>query len=370
MKVAVVWNSAMSQVLNRFGQVCPEKYGRAAVERVVEGLREGGHEVALLEGDIRLLDQLRCLFPPGIDGTAPAGMVFNLAYGIQGACRYTHIPSILEMAGIPYTGSSPMGHTLALDKVVTKSLIREAGVPTPQWIVSDRPDSPPRGLRFPLVVKPRHESTSFGLRIVHDQKQLEEAVLAVLTKYDQKALVEEFIEGREVCIGLLGNEPITCLPIVELDFGQRELMAFTWEDKMHQRPDEPQKHCPADLPEHRVAELNDIARATFQACHCQDYARVDIRIDHSGNPQVLEINSMASLGATASYVLAATRYGYSFSQLVCRILDVAHQRYFGVPAPREMSPRPQSPEPVLFAISSHSPAPQQLHEESITMKPL
>lgn len=214
MKVAVVWNSAASAVLNRFGQACPETYGRTAVERVVHGLLDGGHDVALFEGDIHLLDQLRNFFPRTLDGEAPGGMVFNMAYGIQGACRYTHIPAMLEMAGIPYTGSSPMGHTLALDKAVTKSLIRDEGVPTPPWLVADRPDIEPRGLRFPLIVKPRHESTSFGLQIAHDTKELEEAILAVLTQYDQEALVEEFIDGREVCIGLLGNESVHCLPVV------------------------------------------------------------------------------------------------------------------------------------------------------------
>ncbi|MBN1587910.1 MAG: ATP-grasp domain-containing protein [Pirellulales bacterium] len=327
MKVAVVWNSNENQVLSRLGQPCPEKYGRRAVDNVVDGLREGGHEVDLFEADVTLLDRLKDFFGLDGEGWATDGIVFNMVYGIQGECRYTHIPAMLEMAGVPYTGSSPLGHALALDKVITKTLIHNAGVPTPRWMVAGRPDQEPEGLRFPLMVKPRHESTSFGLRLVHRRDELKDAIDCIVTQFDQEALVEEFIDGREVCIGLLGNDQVECLPLVELSFGGRGLNAFTWEDKMHKRQDEPTRHCPADLPEEFADRLRQIAVATFRACHCKDYSRVDLRIDRDGNPYVLEINSMASLGAGASYVLAAAVAGHSFSSLVCRIVDVAYRRY-------------------------------------------
>ncbi|MBN2217408.1 MAG: ATP-grasp domain-containing protein [Pirellulales bacterium] len=330
MRIAVVWNSDHSQVLNWLGQPCPEKYGAKAVQNVVEGLRAGGHEVVSLEGDVALLENLRNFF--GMDGVSwPAAecMVFNMVYGIQGECRYTHIPAMLEMAGVPYTGSSPLGHALALDKIVTKVLIDSAGLPTPRWMVASRPGQKPEGLRFPLMVKPRHESTSFGLRLVRDRAELDEAVENIVTQFEQDALVEEFIEGREVCVGLLGNDPVETLPLVELCFVDRDLHAFTWEDKMHKRNDEPQRRCPADVPEDLAKRLREISVGTFRACHCKDYSRVDIRIDATGEPYILEINSMASLGERASYVMAAAQAGYSFSSLACQIVDVAHQRYVG-----------------------------------------
>jgi len=188
-------------------------------------------------------------------------------------------------------------------------------------------------LSFPLIVKPRRESTSYGLRCVHNDKQLSDAVLAVLTHYQQEALVEEYIDGREVCIGLLGNDSIEFLPAVELDFNGRQLHALTWEDKYHKSPDEPTKICPARLSEELAARLCEISLATFRACHCKDYARVDIRIDRYGNPFVLEINSMASLGAGGAFVLAASKAAYDFESLISRIVDITHQRYFGTPAP-------------------------------------
>jgi D-alanine-D-alanine ligase len=336
MKVAVVRNNVKKDgVINRFGQVCPEKYGQRTVQLVIDALRSAGHTVEVLRADKTLLAELERFMPPDPATGRPTGMVFNMAYGIQGQCRYTHAPAMLEMAGVPYTGSSPLGHALALDKVITKILMLHAGVPTPAFKVMHRPGEDAGPLRFPLIVKPRHESTSFGLHLVRNPEELSAAVEAVLRKYRQDALVEEYIDGREVCVGLLGNDPVELLPLVEMDFAGRELRAMTYDDKYHKRPDEPAKICPAAVVEPLAGRLRELALATFQACHCKDYARVDIRIDPAGNPFVLEINSMASLGPGGSFVLAARHAGYNHQALVCRILDVAHRRYFGAPAPLE-----------------------------------
>ena len=337
MRVAVVVNQVTTGVVNTFGPKCPEKYGAKAIQDVVQALEENGHRVLLCEGDKNLLAELGKFMPAEGDGR-PGGMVFNMAYGIQGECRYTHVPAALEMAGVPYTGSSPLGHALALDKVITKILIRAAGVPTPDFEVMKRFDPRrPFGLRFPVVVKPRHESTSFGLQLVYDCEQLKEAVRMVVEQYQQEALVEEYIDGREVCVGLLGNQDMEFLPLVEQDFGVRQTKIITWEDKIHHTDAETRKICPAQIREDLNEKLKSISLATFRACQCRDYARVDIRIDKNETPYVLEINSMASLGGTGSYVLAASTAGYSFAELVDRILNVAHSRYFGNPALRDAS---------------------------------
>jgi D-alanine-D-alanine ligase len=333
MNVAVVQNRNHSGVISALGQKCPEVYGAKAIQSVVRALCEEGHEVLLCEGDKNLLSVLEAFMPPDSSG-GPTGMVFNMAYGIQGDCRYTHVPALLEMAGIPYTGSSPLGHALALDKVITKNLLRDAGIPTPQYRVMRHGDESVEGLRFPVVVKPRHESTSFGLQLVTDAKRLPAAVQAIVTQYQQDALVEEYIDGRELCVALLGNEELEILPLVEQDFGDRELRLVMWEDKAHKAAAEPLKICPAAVDEDLAKKVREISADTFRACRIRDYARVDIRVDCNGNPYVLEINSMASLGGTGSYVLAAQTAGYSRSELVNRILDVAHSRYFGVPAPK------------------------------------
>jgi D-alanine-D-alanine ligase len=335
MRVAVVWNRERSGVINSFGQVCPERYGATSVQNVVDALRQDGHDVLLCEGDKTLLSTIERFMPPDSHGR-PTGMAFNMAYGIQGECRYTHVPAMLEMAGVPYTGSGPLGHALALDKVITKNLLRDAGIPTPNFCVMRLGTEFADHLRFPVVVKPRHESTSFGLHLVHDPTRLQAAVESVVTRYHQDALVEEYIDGREICVAVLGNEKPERLPFVEHDFGDRAIRMFTWEDKTHRAAAEPRKICPASVDGVLAAKLRDVSLATFRACCCRDFARVDIRID-AGVPYVLEINSMAALGSGASFVLAAKAAGYGFSQLVNRILDVAHQRYVdGFPMPVNM----------------------------------
>lgn len=329
MRVAVVCNHDHRGVINRFGQSCPEGYDREAVESVVAALEEAGHQMLLCEGDKGLLARLERFMPPDSQAR-PSGMVFNMAYGIQGECRYTHVPAMLEMAGVPYTGSSPLGHGLALDKVIAKKLIRDRGVPTPNFRVMRCGNESISGLRFPLVVKPRHESTSFGLELVHEHAQLRHAVEVIVTHYAQDALVEEYIDGREIWVALLGNGELEVFAPLEQDFGDREKRLITWEDKTQSAVEDLRTICPAQIGSELTAILRDISIATFRACLCRDYARVDLRIDRSGQPFVLEINSMAALGMRSSYVRAATTAGYSFSSLVNRILDVAHRRYFGI----------------------------------------
>jgi D-alanine-D-alanine ligase len=331
-----VRNRNSAAVINRFGQPCPEVYGEKTIVAVAEALRANGHEAAILEADMSLLPALEAFIPSG-RGTEPQGMVFNMAYGIQGECRYTHVPAMLEMAGVPYTGSSPLGHSLALDKVITKKLMMDAGIPTPKYRVMRTPADSLSDLRFPLVVKPTHESTSFGLRLAADSQELSAAVAHIVHQYQQEALVEEYIDGREVCAALLGNDDknMEFLPLVEQDFGNRPRRIVTWEDKFHKVEDETRKLCPAPVDEHLAQYLRQISLAVFKVCKCRDYARVDIRIDSAGLPYVLEINSMASLGNTGSYMLAAQTAGYSFATLANKIVDVAHERYFGGPAPRQ-----------------------------------
>lgn len=334
MKIAVVRNRSYDGVFSRLGQPCPERYGRRSVQTVLNALRAGGHTVEVFEGDINLLTNLNGFIPPDAVTGKPAGMVFNMAYGIQGDARYTHVPAMLEMAGMPYTGPGPQSHAMCLDKVVTKLLLEQNGIPTPRYRVLADPKEPVKGLRYPLIVKPRHESTSLGIRIVDNRRELESAVDAVLTEYRQDALVEEYIDGREVAIGLLGNNPPEILPVVEIAFDDRDIKIMTKPDKFHRSGTEPRKICPAPMSAGLADSLRRMAVTGFDACKCRDYARLDIRLDRDGNPYVLEINSMATLGQKGGFVLAARKAGYTFKQLIWQIVDHAHERYFGTPAPR------------------------------------
>ena len=142
MKIAVVHNIEHSGVINRFGRPNKEMYSRKEIDAFIETLQRDKYQVEEFDGDIYLLYKLKSFLPLIEQNKRPEGLVFNLAYGIQGNSRYAHIPSMLEMAGVPYTGSGPLTHAIALDKEMTKRILDQNGIPTPRFIVIDKETSP------------------------------------------------------------------------------------------------------------------------------------------------------------------------------------------------------------------------------------
>ena len=201
MKIAIAYNRESRNVINLFGMPNKEKIGMKTIERLCNALKKGGHQVVAIEGDKDLVDSLEEFMPRVVSGERP-GMVFNVSYGIQGQARYTHVPSILEMVGIPYVASGPLAHSLSLDKVVTKMILRQHGLPTPDFAVMDSPDASLPELTYPMIVKPKNEAVSFGLKVVHDETELRDAARVIFDEYRQPVLVEQYIEGREVNVGL------------------------------------------------------------------------------------------------------------------------------------------------------------------------
>ena len=324
MKVAIIYNKDMQSVINTFGIQNKEKYNPKTVKLVATALESAGHNVAVIDGNMHVVESLQQYMPKVLEGER-MGMVFNMAYGIQGESRYTHLPSMLEMLGIPYVGSSPAGHTLALDKVITKIIMLKNNIPTPQFWVYSSADEDMNDVIFPVIVKPKMEAVSFGLRVVFDQPALKEAVDYIINEFSQQALVEQFIRGREFAVGLLGNNPVEAFPVLEIDFDKNPDAIQTVDDKKQKpRP----KICPADLPKEIGDEMVRLSIAAFRALQLRDFSRVDIRLDENNNIFLLEINSMASLGRTGSYPFAANVAGYDYNALVNKMLDVAAVRYF------------------------------------------
>ena len=212
MKVAIIYNKDMSGVINVFGMQNKEIYNPATVKMVSDALESGGHNIEVIDGNMQVVEQLQSFMPKVIDGEH-MGMVFNMAYGIQGESRYTHIPSMLEMLGIPYVGSNPSGHALALDKVITKIILQKNDIPTPDFWVFSSPDDDLKEVKYPVIVKPKMESVSFGLRVVNNEKDLRQAVDFIVREFEQQALVEQFIRGREFAVGLIGNNPVEAFPV-------------------------------------------------------------------------------------------------------------------------------------------------------------
>lgn len=347
MKIAVVYNRNSRNVINLFGMPNREKIGMKTIKRLTDALKEGGHQVIAMEGDKDLVDRLEDFMPRVVSGERP-GLVFNVSYGIQGQARYTHVPSILEMVGIPYVASGPLAHSLALDKVVTKMILRQHNLPTPDFAVLQTPDMPlDEELKYPMIVKPKNEAVSFGLKVVQNEKELREAAGVIFNEFGQAVLAEQFIEGREINIGLLGNNPPEAFPPVELDFGGGPTI-YSYEDKTQKSGREIKPICPARIGEALTREAQDIAKKAFTALGIYDCARVDMRYDGK-QLYILEINSLPSLGEHGSYLVGAAQVGLDFTKFVNRLVEVASARYFGTPEPIQVDVKKADPRSHVFA---------------------
>ena len=311
-------------MINRFGMQNKEVYNPETVKKVADALEKGGHNVRIAEGDMHVIERLIEFMPRVIEGER-MGMVFNMAYGIQGESRYTHLPAMLEMLGIPYVGSGPEGHSLALDKVITKIIMQKHGIPTPDFWVYSTGDEDVSNVEYPVIVKPKMEAVSYGIRIAENEAELREAVKFVISEFKQQALVEQFIRGREFCVGLLGNGDPEAFPVLEIDLEGDPDAIQTVDDKKHAPRG---KICPAEISPELAGGMVRMSKDAFRALGLRDFARVDIRMDEDENIHLLEINSMASLGVTGSFVHAAEVAGYDYTRLANRIVDVAAVRYF------------------------------------------
>ncbi|HID02548.1 MAG TPA: ATP-grasp domain-containing protein [Desulfobacterales bacterium] len=329
MKIAVVHNINQSGVIYRFGILNKEMYFRNEIDSFIDTLQNNGHMVQEFDGDKFLFKNLESFLPVIRNGYTPEGLVFNLAYGIQGNSRYTHIPAMLELAGIPYTGSGPLTHSIALDKEMTKRILLQAGIPTPAFIVIQQDAKLDglqlKGLKYPLIIKPKSEAGSFGISVVESENELIQNIASTLKEYNQDLVVEEYLDGRELNVGLLGNgNSVEAFKPVEIDFNETG-------DKFQSatgKKDGSYGHiCPANIPENLTKKLQEIAKQTFLLLKCCDYARVDFRLDAEMNPYVLEINSMAAIHEKGSYFHGAKKAGFDYRGMINRMVEVAVIRY-------------------------------------------
>ncbi len=288
---------------------------------IAEAIEGYGHQVVRIgsvEQLIKTLDHLR------------ADLVFNIAEGYHGRNREAQVPILLEMKGIPYSGSDGLTQALTLDKVMTKKVLISEGIPTPRFFVMSNPRDPlPNDLNFPLIVKPRYEGSSKGLTdrsVVRTAEALRVQMSWVIQTYHQPALVEEFIRGNEFTVALIGNDPPEVLPVVRIQIdGLTELgdLFYTFS-----RISEGAKYlCPAGVPAGLERRLKELALRTYEAVECRDFGRVDFRVDQAGNPFVLEINPLPSLSTEDVFGVLANHLGISYSAMIGRILTAAIRRH-------------------------------------------
>ncbi len=264
-------------------------------------------------------------------------LIFNLCEEFQGNTRWEmHFAALLEVLAKPFTGSSALTLGLSQDKGKTKSLLAHHGIPTPSYRVWDRrrPGSFPC-LNFPLIVKPLREDASLGIgndALTFDEQGVAERVHKIQKLYSQPALIEEYIEGRELNVSILGNEELQVLPISEIDFstmppGMPRICGYAakWledsEEFKHTVP-----RCPADLPVQIEEKVKEVSVQAYRILDCRDYARVDIRLSAEGVPYVLEINANPDISLDAGISRSAKKAGYSYAEFIEKIVNLALAR--------------------------------------------
>jgi D-alanine-D-alanine ligase len=283
---------------------------------------------------------------------------FNMSEGLGGDAREAQVPALLEMLNIPYTASRVLANGISLDKTMTKRIWRDRKLPVAPFQEFNIGDEPLRSeLKFPLFVKPAREGTGMGVdakAIVNNEKELRERVEYIINAYQQPALVETFLPGREFTVGILGREDSKLysrnpdwyekdgfhrFPILELDTsGPTETWIYTNEAKSKDvgPEDSPGYFCPAEVEPELEKKLRQLALRAHQFIYALDISRTDIRLDEEGNPRLIEINTLPGLTPNYSDLcLQANAENMRYEDLILDILYLAAGRW-GMIEPREV----------------------------------
>jgi D-alanine-D-alanine ligase len=330
------------------------------IQAVRVAIEAAGHEVIDLEATADL--------PSLIEATKP-DLVFNMAEGIKGRNRESQVPALLELLDIPYSGSDPAALNIALDKALAKKIVRQHGILTPNFFtMSTGKERLPKDLRFPLIVKPVAEGSSKGVHatsVVENEAELRSAAQAMIAKYDQPALVEDYIGGREFTVGMLGERRPKVLPPMEVVFLDRAEIRPVYSFEFKQDWSSKIRYdVPATMEAAQLKGLERAARECFIALGCRDVARVDFRMDEQGKLYFLECNPLPGLTpGWSDLVLIAKAAGIEYNALISEILSGAIRRY----KERERERRSEARGPETKAVSGNGgisvPPPPPLSEE-------
>lgn len=311
------------------------------INAIRDALESYGHEVHYLPGNKNLPFAITELNPD---------ICFNLAEGLRGDGREAQIPALLELLEIPYTGSKVVTNAISLDKTQTKRIWREAGLPTAPFREFSSIDGIRNAaLRFPLFVKPTREGTGMGIdpaALVRNNKELAERVTWVINTYNQPALVEEYLPGREFTVGFIGNagrltnrrrqdvyseEGYHWFPILEIDTQDSispGIYGHTAKEKELFTEGAPEYICPAQISERLKERMINHTKKAAEALNVLDFGRVDIRLGAGGEPFLLEINTLPGLNPEVSDLcIMAKSEGLDYNLLINEILNLAAERY-------------------------------------------
>ena len=305
------------------------------IDAVAAALAELG-EVIRLEADEDFPEALR---------EAKPDIVFNIAEGSRGVNREAHVPAICEFYGIPYSGSDPLTLSLCLDKARAKETLSYHGIPTARFtVVRDAADLARMmkaiPLPLPLFVKPIHEGSSKGIterNFCRTPSEIEQQVAFLLETYEQPVIVEEFLPGAEFTCAVLGNgRTAKVLPIVGINFGslpEGAIPIYGFEAKwIWDRPERPLDmfDCPADIHPALARSIERVTLDAYRVLGCRDWSRIDVRVDASGMPNVVEVNPLPGIlpdpADNSCFPKAARAAGMSYDELIQTCLKLAATR--------------------------------------------
>jgi D-alanine-D-alanine ligase len=265
-------------------------------------------------------------------------LVFNLCESVGNkSIHEMHAVGIFELMEIPYTGSEPLVLGTALNKAKVKDTLLHHGLKTPRFQLINSPVkyTPDPSLSFPLIVKPAHEDASIGIEaksIVNSTSELKRRIRHVFEEYDQPALVEEYIDGRELNVGILGNKKPIVLPISEIDMStlpDKYPRIISYNAKWLKGSDEYEHTkgvCPADLPAGLTTKIKEMALEAYRLIGCRDYARVDFRLNRKMVPYILEVNPKPDLSDDAGLARSGKAHGFTFDQIIAKIVECTLER--------------------------------------------
>ncbi|HYD03317.1 MAG TPA: ATP-grasp domain-containing protein [Alphaproteobacteria bacterium] len=306
----------------------------AAVKKALE---LAGHEAIFFDVNETTFEQLR---------NSDVEFAFNVCERFNGSSLFEpHIASMLELLNIPYTGSGPLTLATCINKVRVKEILMHHGILTPNYqVFYSRNKKLDTELKFPLIVKPVCMDNSIGITndaVVRNEEELRSRISYILRTYDQPALVEEYIDGREITVGVLGNGRTgTVLPLSEIKFNnvsaEDDTKIYSYEAKWLKETESwkgIQIECPADLPKYQEYRIKRIALQVYQILGCRDYGRIDFRVSKEGVPYVLELNPNPGISPSLNMddqpdfiPYSANKAGMTYDELIVRIFNEALER--------------------------------------------
>lgn len=307
---------------------CLEEYDSPeTVEAIAKAIEARSHSVVRLGGGRGFLT---AILKENVD------LVFNIAEGLGNhRSREAQVPSVLEMLNVPYTGSDPLCLAVCLDKALTKSLVALAGVSTPRWRVVNNADqlrtTDWKSFPIPAFIKPAHEGSSKGIRLASradSPGQIAETAEKLLERYHQPVMVEEYIAGDEVTVGVLGNSPARVIGIMRV-LPKKKTDHFVYSLEVKREWESLVDYeCPAMLEPAVLRRITDAALTAFEVLGCRDLARIDFRVASEGTPYFLEINPLPGLNPRSGDLpIMAGKMGWTHQALISAILDAALHRY-------------------------------------------